>query len=419
MIHQPRLLALIMAGGKGSRLFPLTRDRAKPAVPFGGRYRIIDFVLSNMVNSGVRSLYVLTQYKAQSLVEHVQRAWGSRNSHSDFVTVVPAQMRMGESWYRGTADSVFQNFHMVEDYKPDLLLVFGADHIYKMNVRQMVDFHRERDALATVACIPVPKEEASSFGIMQVDSQGRIVGFEEKPKENPKTIPGDPTKCLASMGNYIFQPDILAEALLADARRESRHDFGHDVIPAFLETGRAYAYNFYENKIPGAKTIDENIYWRDVGTIDAYYEASVDLKNVVPALNLYGFEWPIMTASYSDPPLKMVFDETGRRGQVLQSTVAGGCIIAGGFVKDSVLGRNVFVDEGAEVRDSVIFDNVYIGKGARIQKAIVDKNVRVAEKDMIGHDLARDALRHVVSEGGVTVVAKARDTLTTRLRDYG
>lgn len=410
---------MIMAGGKGSRLFPLTRDRAKPAVPFGGRYRIIDFVLSNMVNSGVRSLYVLTQYKAQSLVEHVQRAWGSRNSHSDFVTVVPAQMRMGESWYRGTADSVFQNFHMVEDYKPDLLLVFGADHIYKMNVRQMVDFHRERDALATVACIPVPKEEASSFGIMQVDSQGRIVGFEEKPKENPKTIPGDPTKCLASMGNYIFQPDILAEALLADARRESRHDFGHDVIPAFLETGRAYAYNFYENKIPGAKTIDENIYWRDVGTIDAYYEASVDLKNVVPALNLYGFEWPIMTASYSDPPLKMVFDETGRRGQVLQSTVAGGCIIAGGFVKDSVLGRNVFVDEGAEVRDSVIFDNVYIGKGARIQKAIVDKNVRVAEKDMIGHDLARDALRHVVSEGGVTVVAKARDTLTTRLRDYG
>lgn len=408
-----------MAGGKGSRLFPLTRDRAKPAVPFGGRYRIIDFVLSNMVNSGIRSIYVLTQYKAQSLVEHVQRAWGSRNSHSDFVTVVPAQMRMGESWYRGTADSVFQNFHMVEDCKPDLLLVFGADHIYKMNVRQMVDFHRERDALATVACIPVPKEEASSFGIMQVDSQGRIVGFEEKPKENPKTIPGDPTKCLASMGNYIFQPDVLAEALLADARRESRHDFGHDVIPAFLETGRAYAYNFYENRIPGAKTIEENCYWRDVGTIDAYYEAAVDLKNVVPALNLYSWEWPIMTASYSDPPLKMVFDEAARRGQVLQSTVAGGCIIAGGFVKDSILGRNVFVDEGAEVRDSVIFDNVYIGKGARIQRAIVDKNVRVAEGDMIGHDLARDALRHVVSEGGVTVVAKARDTLTTRLRDYG
>ncbi len=419
MPHQPRLLALIMAGGKGSRLFPLTRDRAKPAVPFGGRYRIIDFVLSNMVNSGIRSVYVLTQYKAQSLVEHVQRAWGSRNSHSDFVTVVPAQMRMGESWYRGTADSVFQNFHMVEDCKPDLLLVFGADHIYKMNVRQMVDFHRERDALATVACIPVAKEEASSFGIMEVDSQGRIVGFEEKPKENPKTIPGDPTKCLASMGNYIFQPDVLAEALLADARRESRHDFGHDVIPSFLETGRAYAYNFYENRIPGAKTIEENCYWRDVGTIDAYYEAAVDLKNVVPALNLYAWEWPIMTASYSDPPLKMVFDEAARRGQVLQSTVAGGCIIAGGFVKDSILGRNVFVDEGAEVRDSVIFDNVYIGKGARIQRAIVDKNVRVAEGDMIGHDLARDALRHVVSEGGVTVVAKARDTLTTRLRDYG
>ena len=419
MPHQPRLLALIMAGGKGSRLFPLTRDRAKPAVPFGGRYRIIDFVLSNMVNSGIRSVYVLTQYKAQSLVEHVQRAWGSRNSHSDFVTVVPAQMRMGESWYRGTADAVFQNFHMVEDCKPDLLLVFGADHIYKMNVGQMVDFHRERNALATVACIPVPVEEASSFGIMEVDKEGRIIGFEEKPLTNPKTIPGDPTRCLASMGNYIFQPDALAEALLADARRESRHDFGHDVIPVFQETGRAYAYNFTENRIPGAKSTEENLYWRDVGTIDAYYEAAMDLKNVVPALNLYGWEWPIMTASYSDPPLKMVFDDVGRRGQVLQSTVAGGCIIAGGFVKDSVLGRNVFVDEGAEVRDSVIFDNVYIGKGARIQKAIVDKNVRVAENDLIGHDLARDALRHVVSEGGVTVVAKARDTLTTRLRDYG
>ncbi|MDX2024364.1 MAG: glucose-1-phosphate adenylyltransferase [Deltaproteobacteria bacterium] len=419
MPHQPRLLALIMAGGKGSRLFPLTRDRAKPAVPFGGRYRIIDFVLSNMVNSGIRSVYVLTQYKAQSLVEHVQRAWGSRNSHSDFVTVVPAQMRMGESWYRGTADSVFQNFHMVEDCKPDLLLVFGADHIYKMNVRQMVDFHRERDALATVACIPVAVEEASQFGIMEVDSQGRIIGFEEKPQSNPKTIPGDPTRCLASMGNYIFHPEALAEALLADARRESRHDFGHDVIPVFQETGRAYAYNFYENRIPGAKSTEENIYWRDVGTIDAYYEAALDLKNVVPALNLYGWEWPIMTASYSDPPLKMVFDDPGRRGTVLQSTVAGGCIIAGGFVKDSVLGRNVFVDEGAEVRDSVIFDNVYIGKGARIQRAIIDKNVRVAEGDLIGHDLARDALRHVVSEGGVTVVAKARDTLTTRLRDYG
>lgn len=408
-----------MAGGKGARLYPLTRDRAKPAVPFGGRYRIIDFVLSNMVNSGVRSVYVLTQYKAQSLVEHVQRAWGNRNSHSDFVTVVPAQMRLGESWYRGTADSVFQNYHMIEDYRPDLVLVFGADHIYKMNVRQMVNLHVEKGALATVACIPVPVAEASSFGIMQVDGDGKVIGFEEKPQKNPKTLPGDPSLCLASMGNYIFRPDALAEELLADARLESRHDFGHDIIPAMMRRGHVYAYNFNNNKIPNAKTLEENTYWRDVGTIDAYFEASMDLKNVVPSLNLYSWEWPIYTASFSDAPSKLVFDEVGRRGQLLQSTIAGGCIIAGGFVKDSVLGRNVVVDEGADVRDSIIFDNVHIGRGARIQKAIIDKNVRVAEGDLIGHDLARDALRHSVSEGGVTVVAKARDTLLTRLRDYG
>jgi len=407
-----------MAGGKGSRLFPLTRDRAKPAVPFGGRYRIIDFVLSNMVNSGVRSIYVLTQYKAQSLVEHVQRAWGNHNSHNDFVTVVPAQMRMGELWYRGTADSVFQNFHMVEDYKPDLLLVFGADHIYKMNVAQMIEQHQKTEALATVACLPVDKSEASSFGIMEIDEEGRVVGFEEKPKSNPKTIPGDSERCLASMGNYIFNPDALAEELLIDAKKDSRHDFGHNIIPSMMKTGRVFAYDFSTNRIPGAKTGLENMYWRDVGTIDAYYEAALDLKNVVPSLNLYSYDWPIYSASFSDPPAKLVFDEAGRRGQVLQSTLAGGCIIAGGFVKDCVLGRNVFVDEGAEVRDSVLFDNVHIGKGARVQKAIIDKNVRVAEGDHIGHDLARDALRHSVSESGVTVVAKARGDLATRLRDY-
>ncbi len=406
-----------MAGGKGSRLAPLTQDRAKPAVPFGGRYRIVDFVLSNLVNSGIRSIYVLTQYKAQSLVEHVQRAWGVRNSPTDFVTIVPAQMRTGEAWYRGTADSVFQNFHLVEDHRPDLLVVFGADHIYKMDIRQMIDFHQNRHAVATVACIPVPVEQASSFGIVQVDAEGRIIGFEEKPASDPKTIPGDPTRCLASMGNYIFNPEALAKEMVG-ADREARHDFGQNIIPSLTRSGQVFAYDFFQNRIPGAKSMEENIYWRDVGTIDAYYEANLDLKNVVPNLNLYSWEWPILSATYCDPPAKLVFDDPGRRGEAIQSTLADGCIISGGYVKDSVLGRNVVVDEGAEVRDSVIFDNVYIGKGAKVQRAIIDKNVRVPPGTMIGHNLGTDyANGHTISEGGVTVVAKARNTLSTGLRD--
>ena len=418
MEHQPRILALIMAGGKGSRLYPLTRDRAKPAVPFGGRYRIIDFVLSNMHNSGIRAIYVLTQYKAQSLVEHVQRAWSSRSSHSDFVTIVPAQMRMGETWYRGTADSVYQNFHLVEDFRPDAVLVFGADHVYKMNVRQMIDFHRDKDAIATVACLPVPVEAAHEFGIVETDSEGRIIGFQEKPERDVITVPGDPTRALASMGNYIFAPRPLAEALESDSHAESHHDFGRNVIPALLNSGRVYAYDFSRNRIPGVTELGEHAYWRDVGTIEAYYEANLDLKNVVPHFNLYNWEWPILSANYPDPPSKMVFDDPHRRGVVLQSILSSGCVISGGFVKDSVLGRNVWVEEGAEVRDSILFDNVYVGKGARIQRAIIDKNVRVADGDHIGHDLGRDTVRHHVSEGGITVVAKARDTWLTRARDY-
>jgi glucose-1-phosphate adenylyltransferase len=407
-----------MAGGKGSRLYPLTRDRAKPAVPFGGRYRIIDFVLSNMHNSGIRAIYVLTQYKAQSLVEHVQRGWANKAGHSDFVTIVPAQMRVGETWYRGTADSVYQNFHLVEDYRPDAVLVFGADHVYKMNVRQMVDFHREKDAIATVACLPVPVSAAHEFGIVETDSEGRIVRFQEKPERDVVTIPGDPTRALASMGNYIFAPRPLAEALESDSHAESHHDFGRNVIPGMLQTNRVYAYDFSRNRIPGVTELGEHAYWRDVGTVEAYYEANLDLKNVVPHFNLYNWEWPILSANYPDPPSKMVFDDPHRRGVVLQSILSSGCVISGGFVKDSVLGRNVWVEEGAEVRDSILFDNVYVGKGARIQRAIIDKNVRVADGDHIGHDLGRDTVRHHVSEGGITVVAKARDTWLTRARDF-
>jgi len=418
MDGQRRFVVLIMAGGKGSRLYPLTLDRAKPAVPFGGRYRIIDFVLSNMANSGIRSVYVLTQYKSQSLAEHVQRAWGNRGGFDSFVTVVPAQMRMGESWYRGTADSVFQNIHLIEEYRADAVLVFGADHVYKMNVRQMTDYHFERGAIATVACLQVPVSAAHEFGIVQVDDQHRVIGFQEKPERDPVTIPGDPDHCLASMGNYVFAPGPLVEELRVDAERESHHDFGRNILPTFVRTGKVFAYNFSHNRIRGVSDEVENAYWRDVGTIDAYYEANMDLKNVVPSLNLYNWEWPIMSANYPDPPAKLVFDDETRRGIGLQSIISGGCIIAGGFVKDSVLGRNVFVDAGAEVKESILFDNVYVGRGARVQRAIIDKNVRVAEGDHIGHDLARDSLRHTVSEGGVTVVQKARDTLLTRSRNF-
>ncbi len=408
-----------MAGGKGSRLFPLTRDRAKPAVPFAGRYRIIDFVLSNLANSGIRATYVLTQYKAQSLIEHVQRAWAVRNSHSEFVTVVPAQMRMSETWYRGTADSVHQNFHLVAEFRPDAVVVFGADHVYKMNVRQMVDFHFAKGAIATVACIPIDKSEANQFGIVQTDTDGRITGFQEKPERDPATIPGDPDHCLASMGNYIFAPVPLGEELIPDAdQADSQHDFGRDILPAMVRSGRVFAYNFQENRIPGVTEIGELAYWRDVGTIESYYEANMDLKNVVPRFNLYNWEWPILSAMYPDPPSKLVFDDATRRGVALQSILSGGCLITGGFVKDCVLGRNVLIDEGADVRDSILFDNVIVGKGARIQRAIIDKNVRVADGDHIGHDLARDALRHTVSDGGITVVAKVRDSLMTRIRDF-
>ena len=412
---EQRFVALVMAGGKGSRLFPLTLDRAKPAVPFGGRYRIIDFVLSNLANSSIRSgssvesNTISTQYMSQSLAELVQRTCGSRGMFDSCVTVVPAQMRMGESWYRGTADSVFQNLHLIEEYRGDAVLVFGADHIYKMNIRQMTDFHFQKNAVATIACLPIKKAEANQFGIVQVDDEGRVIGFQEKPERDPITIPGDPEHCLGSMGNYVFAQGPLVDELRADAERESHHDFGRDILPAMLKTERVFAYNFGNNRIRGVSDQVENAYWRDVGTIDAYYEANMDLKNVVPSLNLYNWDWPIITANYPDPPAKLVFDDDTRRGVAIQSVLSGGCIVAGGFVKDSVLGRNVFIDAGAEVKESILFDNVYVGRGARILRGIVDKNVRIAPGDHIGH---------AVSEGRITVVPKAQDTLLTRSRNF-
>jgi glucose-1-phosphate adenylyltransferase len=409
-----RILAFVMAGGRGERLEPLTRQRAKPAVPFGGRYRIIDFVLSNLVNSGITAIYILTQYKGQSVLEHVQRAWMYRVTGRDsFIQVVPAQMQMGDEWYRGTADAVYQNLNLHRQYNPDLVLIFGADHIYKMNIRQMVDFHRESGAQATVACLPVPRDHAQSFGVMEVDARGKILNFLEKPND-PPGLPDDPGLSLASMGNYCFDPKTLIEALEADVRRpDSLHDFGHDIFPALAKSGVAYAYDFRQNRIPGSFLKEELGYWRDVGSLETYYEANLDLKDVQPQLNLYNWKWPIMTANYNDPPAKFVFDETGRRGESLQSIISPGCIVAGGFVKDSVLGRNVFLDAACEVRESILLDNVYVGPGARVRHAIVDKNVHIAAGQTVGYDLEADRQRWHVSEAGIVAIPKEPDTPET------
>jgi len=413
-----RTLAFVMAGGEGRRLEPLTQARAKPAVPFGGVYRIIDFVLSNLVNSDIRAIYVLTQYKAQAVIEHIQDGWLNRLSgREDFIRVVPAQMQMGKNWYRGTADSVYQNVNLIEQFAPDAVAVFGADHIYKMNIGQMIEFHREAGSKATVACLPVPREEGSSFGVLHVNESSLVSDFVEKPAD-PPPMPGKPDFCLASMGNYIFDPGTLLEALSAMAASpDTNHDFGRDVIPSLMRAGMVYAYDFSRNRIPGTKAGDETAYWRDVGTIDAYYEANMDLKNVQPQLNLYNWKWPIMTAHFNDPPVKFVFDDSGRRGTAVQTIISSGCIVAGGYVKDSVLGRNVFLDAGSQVYESVLLNNVSIGAGCRVRRAIIDKNVRLEPGETVGYDAEADRRRYHVSENGIVVIPKVAETRETLARN--
>ena len=400
-----RVLGIILAGGKGTRLFPLTRERAKPAVPFGGKYRIIDFVLSNFVNSGINSIYVLTQFRSQSLLQHLSEGWqfgGLLKSH--FITNVPAQMRSEtESWYQGTADAIFQNINLIEQSDPHVVAIFGGDHIYRMNLASMIDFHMAKKAEVSVAAIPVARHQAIEFGVIEANDEGRIMGFHEKKVDAP-TMPGDLSRVYASMGNYIFSTRTLLELLHADAKQPgSRHDFGMDILPKLAGSAPIYAYNFETNRIPGEA--DNISYWRDVGTIDAYYEANMDLNDVKPELNLYNREWPVRSTSYPDPPAKFVFDEAHRRGEAIDSIVSGGCILSGGLVRKSVLGRGVRVHTGAVVEGCVIMDNCDIGRHAKVRRAILDKNVRVPADATVGYDHEADKARgwHVTDSGIVVI----------------
>lgn len=400
-----RVLGIVLAGGKGTRLYPLTKERAKPAVPFGGKYRIIDFVLSNFINSGIYSVYVLTQFRSQSLLQHLSEGWQlSGLLKNQFVIPVPAQMRsQDETWYQGTADAIYQNINLVEQADPRVVAIFGGDHIYRMNIASMVEYHMQKHAEVTVAAIPVPKKHSAEFGVIEAAEDGRILDFHEKNPEAP-TMPGDSDRVHASMGNYVFSTRTLLRLLHDDAANPaSNHDFGRDILPKLAGNTEIYAYDFQTNRIPG-ELPDAVPYWRDVGTLDSYYEANMDLRSVSPALNLYNGQWPVRTTSYPDPPTKFTFDDKNRRGQAIDSIVAGGSILSGGMVRNSVLGRGVRVHAGALVEDSVILDNCDIGRRARIRRAILDKNVRVPEDAAIGYDLDRERLYHHVTESGIVVV---------------
>ncbi|MBI3323959.1 MAG: glucose-1-phosphate adenylyltransferase, partial [Candidatus Omnitrophica bacterium] len=382
-------------GGKGERLHPLTRDRAKPAVPFGGLYRVIDFSLSNCINSGIRKIHVLIQYKSLSLQRHLRMGWNIFDSElGEYIDVIPAQHRMGEHWYLGTADAVYQNIYCVEQERSDRVLILAGDHVYKMDYAEMLASHKERGADVTVGVIEMERERATKgFGIVEVDERGRIVGFQEKPRE-PKTIPGDPSRCYVSMGIYLFNRQVLEEALIEDAKRaDSTHDFGRDVVPRIQKDFRVYAYNFSAESGSASGGKDENKkeakYWRDIGTLDAYYEANMDLVQVTPLFNLYDRSWPIRTYHEQWPPAKTVFadEATGRLGTVLDSLVCNGCIISGGKIQRCVLSPNVRINSFSEVYDSILMESVEVGRYAKIRRAIIDKDVVIPRYAQIGYDL--------------------------------
>ncbi len=399
-------LAMILAGGEGTRLFPLTASRAKPSVPFGGNYRIIDFVLSNFVNSGILRIFVLTQFKSHSLMQHMRQGWRMSGIVNNFIDPIPAQMRTGRKWYEGTADAIYQNLNLIDDTQPENVCVFGGDHIYRMDVEQMMKLHRKKRAELTVAAIPVPVSEAHHFGIIQVDEDWRMIGFVEKPKSNPPTIPGDPDHVLASMGNYIFTRSTLVRELMEDADNpNSSHDFGKDIIPKLFPQGGVYVYDFKQNRIPGQE--DQEVgYWRDVGTLDAYWEANMDLVGVHPEFNLYNHRWPVLTYNPPLPPAKFVHFSDLRTGHAINSIVSAGTIISGALVENSVIGYNVRVHSFSHIADSVIMDGVEVGRSAQVRRAIIDKHVRIMPGAKVGYNLERDRERFTVSDNGIVVIPK-------------
>jgi glucose-1-phosphate adenylyltransferase len=407
-VDPSEVLVMVLAGGEGKRLHPLTIDRAKPAVPFGGRYRIIDIVLSNFVNSGLTRIKVLTQYKSASLEEHVARDWRLAPILDQYIEAIPAQQRTGKEWYRGSADAVWQCHHVITDENPGLVCIFGGDHVYKMDVRQMLAFHYDTGAEATVAAIPVPRAMASEFGVIEVGEGGRIVAFHEKVKD-PPAMPGDPTRCLASMGNYVFRRDVLLNELAEDEHLDdSHHDFGRDILPRLVKKGASvFAYDFATNLVPGEEEHNRG-YWRDIGNIDAYWAAQMDLIEISPQFNLYNFRWPIRTGATHDPPAKFVFrDEAQARvGIATDSLVSHGCIISGGRIHRSVLGVGCRVNSFSEVEECVLFERVRVGRHAKIRRAIIDKDVEIPSGMVIGFDHEADRQRFSVTEQGTVVIPK-------------
>lgn len=402
MLQGQRMLAIIMAGGKGERLMPLTELRSKPAVPFGGKYRIVDFVLSNFLNSGITSMYVLVQYRSQSLIEHLRRAWrvGGRIKN-DFITVVPPQMKARGGWYEGTADAVYHNINLIEDYGPELVAVFGADHIYRMDISQMIQAHHAHAADVTVAARPVPIHAAKGFGIITVNRNGRIVAFDEKPKQ-PKPMPEDPEQALSSMGNYLFKTDVLLDALEQDASRPGSHDFGRDIIPHLIRSHHVQAYNFIENRIPGLKPYEIQGYWRDVGTLESYWQAHLDLLGESPIFDLRNPAWPILTDTFDGPTASMV------RSHIDDSMIGQGSHIVEADIRRSIIGRNVTIEAGAKIEECVILDGVHIGGKCRLQRVIADRFNMIPSGTEIGRDQALDRRRFQYSKGGLVVLSRGQ-----------
>jgi glucose-1-phosphate adenylyltransferase len=406
-MRDPKVLAMVLAGGEGKRLQPLTRDRAKPAVPFGGDYRLIDFALSNLANGGYLRIVVLTQYKSHSLDVHLAKAWRMSAVLGNYVISVPAQMRSGPRWFLGSADAIYQNLNLIRDERPDHVIVFGADHIYRMDPRQLVAQHVESGAGVTVAAIRVPRAQASQFGVIETDAAGRrIARFHEKPTGVVQGLTDSPDEVYASMGNYVFSTDVLTDAVSEDAETEaSRHDIGGDIIPRLVAEGRADVYDFAHSEVPGT-TPRERGYWRDVGTLDAYYDAHMDLVSVDPVFNLYNRAWPILTARDVMPPAKFVFADPDRSGHALDSMVSAGVVVSGGEVRRSVVSPGVFIHSYARVEGSVLMHNVDVGRRAVVRNAIVDKNVRIPPDARIGVDSEADRARFHVTERGIVVIGK-------------